>query len=103
MLSPNERIRQDAIAFFQEPDLLQILDYAGISRANAPWLRSRAKELAEASPEPRQPNGRRISYRGQPHSLTEWAKPTGVNVTTLCHRLRHGWSTERALTTPGRH
>lgn len=40
LFSSNEQIRQDAVSFFQGPDLLQVLDLAGISRAHAPWLRT---------------------------------------------------------------
>src|SRR5512143_2741434 len=62
LFSSNERIRQDAIGFFQGADLLQVMAYAAIDHDLAPWLRRRALELAEASLEQRQPTGKRISY-----------------------------------------
>lgn len=43
---------------------------------------------------------RQIEYNGETHTLTEWAKITGINKQTLQMRLDNmGWSIERALTT----
>lgn len=102
LFSSNERIRQDAIGFFQGADLLQVMAYAAIDRDLAPWLRRRAKQLVEAPPESRQPNGNRITFRGQTRSLKGCAEVTGLSVFTLGHRLRHNLTIKRALTTPGR-
>jgi hypothetical protein len=32
--------------------------------------------------------------------LTDWSNATGIKVQTILGRLHHGWSEERALTTP---
>ena len=42
-----------------------------------------------------------IEFQGQLRSLTEWAQIVGIHNNSLTERLRRGWSTERALTTPG--
>ena len=44
---------------------------------------------------------RRIEYNGEIHTLTEWAMLKGMKVSTLSNRLNeHGWTVEKALTTP---
>lgn len=46
-------------------------------------------------------NNRVVSFRGETHTVAEWADKTGVPVVTLWNRLfRLSWSVERALTTP---
>ncbi|TPL52040.1 hypothetical protein FJ937_11800 [Mesorhizobium sp. B2-4-4] len=43
-----------------------------------------------------------ITFNGKSMNVGQWAKHTGVNVTTLRARLADGWSAQRALTTqPG--
>jgi hypothetical protein len=41
-----------------------------------------------------------LTYNGVTRTLIEWAEEVGIKHKTLCERLRHGWSTQRALTTP---
>lgn len=41
-----------------------------------------------------------IEYKGIKRSLADWSAITGINKSTLSWRMRHGWSPERALTTP---
>ena len=45
-------------------------------------------------------NNRKLVYRGQEKTVSEWAEALGVNVATLFTRLKRGWSTERLLETP---
>lgn len=52
-----------------------------------------------------QANNRRsntaLRYNGRTQNLREWADETGINYGTLWERVKiHGWSAERALTTP---
>ncbi|HYQ91593.1 MAG TPA: hypothetical protein VES89_05835 [Candidatus Competibacteraceae bacterium] len=102
LFSSNERIRQDAISFFQGADLLQVMAYAAIDPDLAPGLRRRDLKLAKVSPKLCRPNTRRITFRGQTNSLKGWAEVTGLSIFTLGQRLRHGWSIPQALTAPGR-
>ena len=48
-----------------------------------------------------QANNRRTSYtitfNGETHTLSEWAKITGINRSTLMSRLASGWEIERVL------
>ena len=41
-----------------------------------------------------------LTFNNESHCITEWAKRTGMNYLTLVSRIRRGWATERALTTP---
>lgn len=41
-----------------------------------------------------------MEYQGERLSASEWARRTGIPQSTLCMRLKRGWSHERALTTP---
>ena len=41
-----------------------------------------------------------ISYQGETHSVTTWAKLYGIEYGTLYQRLRIGWSFEKAINTP---
>jgi hypothetical protein len=43
---------------------------------------------------------RRISFAGKTQCLMDWAEELGINYPALVSRLRHGWSVERAFTTP---
>jgi len=40
---------------------------------------------------------KRITFRSETLTLTEWAERTGINKSTLSYRLRAGWATEKAL------
>jgi hypothetical protein len=39
-----------------------------------------------------------ITYNGETHKLSDWARKLGINQSTLLHRLIRGWSVERTLT-----
>lgn len=41
-----------------------------------------------------------IEWRGERLSLKEASTKTGLEAATIAYRLRHGWSADRALTTP---
>ncbi len=41
-----------------------------------------------------------LEWQGQRRSLSEWAEITGFSKDAIRSRLRHGWSIERALSTP---
>ncbi|MEO9337209.1 hypothetical protein ABFT80_07220 [Mesorhizobium sp. SB112] len=41
-----------------------------------------------------------LAFRGQTHSIVDWAKLIGIPKDSLYQRLRHGWSLKRALTEP---
>ena len=43
---------------------------------------------------------RRITYRGETHTLSKWAQIKGLNWWTVQNRVRLGWSPERIFTTP---
>lgn len=44
----------------------------------------------------------RLSYKGEYHTITEWALKIGINVDTLHKRLSAGWSVEKSLSHPHR-
>lgn len=43
-----------------------------------------------------------ISYKGEIHTLTEWAEILGINRKTLSARLRYNWTVEKTFSTPVR-
>lgn len=43
---------------------------------------------------------KRITFRGETHVQEEWGRITGLGGTTICKRLRRGWSVDEALTIP---
>ena len=59
-----------------------------------------SKELAKRRKyEPGEHSRRLISFRGDTHSISEWAAITGIDRSTLSRRLgSRGWTVERALT-----
>jgi hypothetical protein len=48
------------------------------------------------------PRSRMITFQGETKSLTDWSRTVGISFHTLLARLRLGWTTERAFTTPVR-
>lgn len=42
---------------------------------------------------------RMLTHNGKTMSMSEWSEETGVHMSTLCQRLKRGWSVDRALTT----
>lgn len=47
-------------------------------------------------------NARRISFQGATLSLSDWDSKIRASVGTIRHRLKNGWSIEKAITTPVR-
>ena len=47
-------------------------------------------------------SNRYLVFRGERKTISQWADTIGVNQETLYKRLVHGWSIERALSTPTR-
>jgi hypothetical protein len=45
---------------------------------------------------------RMLTHNGETMCVKDWAERIGVAPSTLCERLRRGWSVDRALTTPAR-
>lgn len=43
-----------------------------------------------------------LTFQGETRCITEWARLLGMRPATLWARIKHGWSTERALTAPVR-
>lgn len=43
-----------------------------------------------------------LTFDGETLSVTEWAQRIGMSVSTLYHRVRHGWKVADALTVPVR-
>lgn len=41
-----------------------------------------------------------ITHDGQTKTMADWARVTGIGITTICYRLHHGWSEVDAITTP---
>lgn len=56
--------------------------------------------IEDAISKPIQPHEKWITYDGRTQTMTNWAREIGVSIEVLSTRLRAGWSTERALTTP---
>lgn len=38
-----------------------------------------------------------LIFKGERKTLRQWASICGISISTLCYRLKHGWSIERAL------
>lgn len=38
---------------------------------------------------------RKITYKGETHTIKEWASISGINYHTLCCRVQRGWCSER--------
>lgn len=42
----------------------------------------------------------KYEYKGESHTLPEWARITGINFKCLDTRIKRGWSIEKAFETP---
>lgn len=47
-------------------------------------------------------NNHNIQFNGETHTLTEWARITGITPQNIKRRLKNGWSLEKTLTTPAK-
>lgn len=45
---------------------------------------------------------RRVAWRGEDKTVTEWSRSTGLTPKLIFDRLYAGWTAEKALTTPAR-
>ena len=43
---------------------------------------------------------RTLTFKGETLGMSEWARRLGIYPSTLTMRLQHGWSVQRALSTP---
>jgi hypothetical protein len=41
-----------------------------------------------------------LTANGYSFTLSQWSKITGIGITTISHRINHGWDTKKALTEP---
>jgi len=67
----------------------------GYSKGNCRWATSKEQHR----------NTRRnkyLFYGGKRKTLAEWAENTGLNGTTITHRLKKGWTLNKTLTAPSR-
>lgn len=48
-------------------------------------------------------SNRKITHRGETHSINEWSRITGLNRRTITERLNRGWGAARTLDTPPLH
>lgn len=48
-------------------------------------------------------DNRRITFKNETHTLSEWADIVGINYKALHRRLKQGWTIERAFTEPQKH
>lgn len=63
--------------------------------SNCRWATRKEQSLNTRS-------NRYIEYNGETKTLSEWSKIFGLYHKTIAYRLNHGWSVEKALTTPTR-
>jgi hypothetical protein len=47
-------------------------------------------------------NNIQLTHNGETHHVKEWARRVGLTYETLLVRVKRGWSTDKALTTPAR-
>lgn len=62
---------------------------------NCVWANAHAQACSRRSNETAM-----MEMGGERLSAAEWARRTGIPQSTLCMRLKRGWSHEKALTTP---
>lgn len=67
----------------------------GYSKGNCRWATRREQQQNVRS-------NRNITYQGETHCLTEWARILGYDVARLYQRLKRGWDIARTLGTPTR-
>ncbi len=65
----------------------------GYCKSNCRWV-TRKEQMRNRR------NNILITHKGEEKCLSGWAEKLDINYTTLCKRLKLGWSVEKALTTP---
>lgn len=69
----------------------------GYSRENCRWATWLDQQNNRRS-------SRFLTFRGETKTVSQWSRVVGINYVSLLSRLmRHGWSVEKALTTPARY
>ena len=87
--------------FFEDMGERPSLDYSidrinnekGYYKENCRWA-TRSEQMNNIS------TNKRLTYNSQTHTQEEWGRITGIGGTTICKRLKRGWSVEKALTKP---
>lgn len=93
---PTFRDWAEATGYTDGMILMRVEFSKGFSPDNCKWV-TREEWLAHVPSW----HERQIEFNGEKHTLTEWAKITGINKQTLQMRLdKSGWSIEQTLTTP---
>lgn len=67
---------------------------------NGPYAPNNCRWATKTEQAQNQRSNRRLTWNGETHCLSEWARRTGLPRGTLQKRLVSGWDTERILTTP---
>lgn len=83
----------DQCAEFQKCTLDRIDPNGNYEPDNCRWVDIKTQENNRR-------NNHLIEYEGKTQNLTTWARELGIDVVLLRDRIRHGWSFERAITTP---
>jgi hypothetical protein len=65
----------------------------GYEPSNCRWVTAKEQAYNRSS-------NRYIEYNGERHTLKEWSEKTGLALTTICERLRRGWSIKDTITLP---
>lgn len=65
----------------------------GYAPGNCRWATKREQNNNTSS-------NRVLAHGGQSQTIAQWAAQTGLHPRALAHRIRRGWTVERALTTP---
>lgn len=66
---------------------------------NCRWVNRKVQANNRRHPS-RSPRNRILVLHGESKTLAEWSRTVGINYSALSRRLKRGWSTEKALTTP---
>ncbi len=89
-----ENFYEDMIGSYQKELTLDRIDCNGnYCKENCRWATVQQQNANRRN---------NVEYEGKKLSRTDWAKELGMKKVTLQHRLKRGWSVERALTTPVR-
>lgn len=98
-----ERWRNDFVAFYEDmgprpspKHEIERKDNDGnYDPGNCIW----ATDLTQAS---NKRNNRHLTYGGKTLTIAQWSRETCIPYFTLMYRAKHGWTAEKALTTPVR-
>jgi len=87
------------VAWLETPAVqkLGLVDSTVAQRLDLGWS---ARKSLTTPPGPRGGKFMLLRWRGESHSLRQWARIVGIASHTLLARFARGWSVEKALTTP---